>query len=101
MRRAAGRPARASTNGCAVAGFGIDIARRCGSNGPPMSPLAMTSGLRTLAGEFLGVHRMAGAPATARYALEVLRKRPEILRSGTLEPADQAMRTRRWRLRVG
>jgi FkbM family methyltransferase len=61
----------------------------------------MAGGLRNLADEMLGVRRMAGAPATARFALELLRRHRDVLRARTLEPADAAMRARRWSLRAG
>ena len=66
-----------------------------------MSRLAIGNGLRTLVGQMRGVHRMAGGAATARYTIEVLRKLPAVVRTRTLQPADEAMRARSWKLRVG
>lgn len=54
-----------------------------------------------LAGELRGVRRMADPATTARYAFEVLRHLPAILRSRNLRPADAAMPARLLHLRVG
>lgn len=66
-----------------------------------MRSSATREGLRTLADEMLAVRRMAGGAAAARYGVEVFRKRRAIFRTRTLEPADEAMRARRWTFRVG
>jgi FkbM family methyltransferase len=57
--------------------------------------------LRHVAVELRSVLRMAGPAAAARYAVELLRNLPAIARTGTLDPADAAMRARGWRLRIG
>ena len=66
-----------------------------------MRKLTIGTRLRTLADELRGVRRMAGGATAARYAVEVLRRLPAVARSGTLEPADAAMRATRRRLRIG
>ena len=66
-----------------------------------MSHVTIGNRLRTLVSEMRSVHRMAGGPATARYAIEVLSKLPAVVRAGNLEPADAAMRAKSWRLRIG
>jgi FkbM family methyltransferase len=66
-----------------------------------MNRLALARGMSTLVAELRSVHRMAGGRAMVRYAGEVLRKLPAIVRSRTLEPADEAMRHESWTLRAG
>ena len=66
-----------------------------------MHRLALARRISTLAAELRSVHRMAGGRAAVRYAGEVLRKLPAVVRLGTLGPADEAMKGKSWTLSAG